>query len=165
MDIKDTQNKIKGTIDEIIKLVTKKIKNTNEITSSNIILKNINHQIQSWEKYVLLYIDLDIHPLTKYDIDIINMILYIFKTCAKIINYQFNNNNYLFMDNYVLKDTTIIRENIEKINSVYNFEEIFDLNQNLNFKRMSNDEKKTIKIINGFIYTNIIEYQLNTIIK
>ena len=39
------------------------------------------------------------------------------------------------------------------------------LNQNLNFKRMSNDEKKVAKIIIEFIDTNIIEYQLNTIIK
>ena len=165
MDIKDTQNKIKGTIDEIIKLVTKKMNHTNDTTSSDSIIKNINHQIYSWEKYVLLYIDLDIQPLTKYDIDIITMILYIFKTCAKIINYQLNNNNYLFMDNYVLKDTNIIRENIEKINSVYNFKEFVDLNQNLNFKRLSNDEKKVAKIIIEFIDTNIIEYQLNTIIK
>ena len=69
------------------------------------------------------------------------------------------------MDNYVLKDTNIIRENIEKINSVYNFKEFVDLNQNLNFKRLSNDEKKVAKIIIEFIDTNIIEYQLNTIIK
>ena len=74
------------------------------MVNSDIILKNINHQIKFWEKYVLLYSNhLDIKK-NKYDIDIINMVLYIFKTCAKLIEYQFTNNNYLFMDNCVLKD-------------------------------------------------------------
>ena len=132
MDIIDTQNRIKGTIDEIIKLISKKMDSSiDTTTNSDIILKNINHQIKFWEKYVLLYSNLDIKPLNKYDIDIINMVLYIFKTCAKLIEYQFTNNNFLFMDNCVLKDTSIIRENIGKINSAYNFKEIFDLNQNL----------------------------------
>ena len=83
MDIKDFQEKIDGAIQEILKLIEKKIKDTTPV-SNEIILCNINHQIKYWELYVNKYIsNHTFKVINKYDIDVINIILYILKLYGK----------------------------------------------------------------------------------
>jgi len=165
MDIKEIQKNIDGTLAEIVRLVSKKfsdISPLNHISQENL-LKNINHTIRSWEKYVDIYIKSKIAlPLTRYDIDIVNLILYIFKIYGKMIDYQFTTNNSLFLESYTkLKEIDILYQNIVKINSQFN------LTLNLNLKHCPKDVKYQINtMINNIINiikSNIIEYQLSTI--
>ena len=133
MDIKDQQQNIDGTLGEILRLVSKKFSNisVNPITKHTL-LKNINHTIISWDKYVNLYTSHEsVGNLNIYDIDIVNMMLYIFKIYGKIINYQFTTNSSLFMESYTkFKEPNILRQNIAKINSQYNL--VSNMNVNLN---------------------------------
>jgi len=127
------------------------------------LLNNINHTINSWEKYVNVYISHEaVGGLNIYDIDIVNLMLYIFKIYGKIINYQFTTNSSLFMDSYtILKDVDTLRQNIAQINSQYSLGS--NMNVNLNFKRCSEDVKTLINTIINIINTHMIDYQLSTI--
>ena len=102
--------------------------------------------------------------LNIYDIDIVNLMLYIFKIYGKIINYQFTTNSSLFMDSYtILKDVDTLRQNISQINSQYSLGSNMNVNVNLNFKRCSEDVKTLINTIINIINTHVIDYQLSTI--
>lgn len=164
MDIKDRQQNIDGTLDEIIRLASKKFSNISVIPiTKHKLLNNINHTIISWDKYVNLYTSHEaVGDLNIYDIDIVNMMLYIFKIYGKIINYQFTTNSSLFMESYTkFKEPNILRQHIAKINSHYNLGS--KMNANLNFKRCSEDVKTLVNTIINIINTHVIDYQLSTV--
>lgn len=159
MDIKDYQEKIDGAIEEILKLIEKKITDKSPISEINI-LNNINHKIKSWEVYVKSYISCsNFNPINKYDIDIINMILYILKLYGKLILFHHQQDNKLFMDSYIkYKDVSILYEIIYKINSQYKL-------NNFNSKKYSNTCNEIINNIIEFIQENRINFQIKTIVN
>lgn len=159
MDIKDFQEKIDGAIKEILKLVEKKITDKSTILEINI-LNNINHKIKFWEVYVKSYISCsNFNPINKYDIDIINMILYILKLYGKLILFHYQHDNKLFMDSYTkYKEDSILYEIIYKINSQYKL-------NNFNNKKYSNDCNEIVNNIIEFLQENIINFQIKTIIN
>ena len=164
MDIKETQINISGVIIELIHLFSKKLKNQIQSTlTESVLLQNINHQIKNWEKYVNSYTSYEcITPLNIYDIDIINLILYLLKIYGKIADHAFTLNNQLFMESYTkFKDISIIYQNLAKINSEYSLDK--DI-KNILIRYPDNVTKMTGSILE-FLDNTIIDYQISTIIN
>lgn len=159
MDIKDFQEKIDGAIEEIFKLVEKKVEDTSTI-SETLIINNINHKIKSWDVYVNNYISSgNFNPINKYDIDIINIILYILKYYGKLIVFHCQENTELFMDSFIkYKEDSILYEVIHKINSNYKL-------NNFNSKKYSNTCNQFIDNIIEFIEENLIHFQIKILVN
>ena len=123
-----------------------------------IILNNINHQIKYWEIYVDDYISNSAYqPINKYDIDIVNMILYIIKLYGKLVLFHYHQDTSLFMESYTkYKEHSILYGVIHKINSQYKL-------NNFNCKKYSDTCNELINNIIEYIQETIIKYQINTI--
>lgn len=159
MDIKDFQENIDGAIKEILKLIEKKI-NDNFAIERQVIFNNINHQIRNWEIYVDDYISNSAYqPINKYDIDIINMILYIIKLYGKLVLFYYQQDNSLFMKSFTTyKEDSILYKVIYKINSQYKL-------NNFNCKKYSKTCNELINNIIEYIQETVINYQIKSIIN
>ena len=157
MDIKDFQEKLDGAIEEILKLIEKKIRDKSSV-DKQIVLNNINHQINGWQIYVNDYmLNLKYQHINKYDIDIINMILYIMKLYSKLVSFHHQQDKSLFMESYTrFKEDSILYQIIHKINSEYNL-------CNFISKKYSQHCNEIINNIIEYIQEKVIHLQIKTI--
>ena len=157
MDIKDFQEKLDGAIEEILKLIEKKIRDKSSV-DKQIVLNNINHQINGWEIYVNDYLlNSKYQHINKYDIDIINMILYIIKLYGKLVLFHYQQDTSLFMESYTkYKEDSILYQVITKINSQYKL-------NNFISKKYTEHCNELINNIIEYIQENVINFQIKTI--